>query len=310
MCVTRISTTPIASNIESLEQARNIAKNHQGSEVITKDRNGNYSVTELKPSDVDKTINQKGSNFSPQSVEFSIQKTNGSSSTLINTNAKFTDKARSELLNVKENAIELGHKINETYEEVKETFIDNTEKLFDNLTKKTSANKYVKGGEVVDVNKGVVQADCSGFVLNMFEKAGMDLTKTDMTAADIGKYIRDGKGFLTQVKKASDVKPTDVITFDKDPKDKAWYTGHVMVAVSTPKPIYDSKNKVIGYNVDIIDSTSVAHGNDNRSKAKSGAGFGTISFSVDKSGNIASFYWGKDFTGKQHSHNVTVGAIK
>lgn len=312
MC-TRVSSSSIASNVNTLAQAREISRKHQGSEVITKEKNGTYSVHELNTNDVGRVANQKGSDFEPKAVEFSIQKQDNTSATVINHNAKFTDKARSELLNLKETAIEFGQKVDHKIEEIKEAFIDNTEKLFDNLTKtKGTNNKYVKGGEDVDLSQGKVQADCSGFVLKMFEKAGMDLTKTDMTAADIGKYIRDGKGFLKETTKAGSIKPTDVITFDKSPSEKKWYTGHVMVAVSTPKPIFDPKDskKIIGYNVDIVDSTSAAHGNDTRGKGKSGAGFGTISFSVGKNGDIGSFFWGKDMTGKKHDTNVTVGTMK
>lgn len=307
MCMTRINTPAIANNIDSLSSARDVARKNKGSEVIVKDNKGNYSVHQLNPKDVDNIVKTKGGSIDPKGFEFVIEKQGGSNAILINKNADIFDKARSEIVSVNE-------KVSSKYEEVKEAFIDNAEKLFDNITgNKGKHNDYVKGGETVDISVGKVKADCSGFVQTMFEKSGITLKNEDMNAATIGKLIRDGKGPLKQITKASDIKPTDIITFDKNKGDKKWWSGHVMVSISTPRPIYDPKNgsKVIGYNVDIADSTSSAHSNDTRNRAtNTGAGTGTISFSVKPDGTIKDFFWGQNLSMAKYNNNVTVGTLK
>lgn len=304
MCIGKINTPAIASNIESLTDARNIARKTKGTEVIVKDNRGNYSVHQLNPKDVDNIVKTKGGSVDPKGFEFVVEKSDGKSEILINKNAGIFDTARSQIVTANE-------KITGKYEEVKEAFIDNAEKLFKNITgNRGTQNDYVKGGETVDIKLGKVKADCSGYVQTMFEQSGIKLKNEDMNAATIGKLIRDGKGPLKQISKASDIKPTDVITFDKNKGDRRWWSGHVMVAVSAPRPIYDSKNKITGYNVDITDSTSSAHSNDNRNKSNSGAGTGTISFSVKPDGTIKEFFWGQNLSMSRYNNNVTVGTLK
>lgn len=190
-----------------------------------------------------------------------------------------------------------------------ETLMQNIDANLAKLPKKSKQkpNQYVLGGETVDIAGGKVAADCSGFLKAMYEKVGVEFGAR--TAEDIGRMVRSGKGPFRQIKHGADIRRGDILSFSLP--ERTEITGHAMMAIGDPEPIYNAKQKLIGYNLRIIDSTSRAHGDDtDHGNGKSGAGMGTITVGVDANDRIISLSWGKDFQMYDYKHEVTVGRLK
>lgn len=272
---------------KSLEAARTAAAAHPGNETIARNDNGTLSIVPFV--DDEKAEDAEGGHFSKFAAntrEVSLASPTGAVQIIEAVDARATElanNAQTLMDNIHANQAKLGKK------------------------SKTKPNQYVLGGNIVDIAKGKVAADCSGFLKGMYESVGIDFKPR--TAEDIGKMVRSGKGPFRQIKHGADIRPGDVLSFSLP--ERTEITGHAMMAVGNPEPIHDAKGKLTGYNVRIIDSTSRAHGDDtDHGNGKSGAGMGTITVGVDKNDKINSLSWGKNFQMYDYKHEVTVGRIK
>lgn len=284
---------PIASNL-TIERARQIAAKNAGSEAIVKQEDGSFSVYKINQQDASNVIKRDFSSYDANVVEFSMAKKGAPDKRIAATQPQTATAV-----------IKAPPSNNEA---ARTAIVSNANLLLENVDKNPKGSKYVLGGGKVDIAGGVSNADCSHLINELYNKSGVNIPY--MTAKDLGSYIRGGKGVLRAEKKAENVRPGDIITFDIP--GKKGFTGHVLMATGTPQPIVRD-NKIVGYNLEVIDSTSSRHGgDDDRSKRRgdTGVGKGIISFGVDAKGNINSAYWKDDLTGKKYTKNVSVGTLK
>lgn len=266
-----------SEKFKNIESARNAASEHSGHEAIGKNQDGSFSIFPFlddKLSDVQK---EDFSKFSQNTVEVSVQKSD-------------TENKIIELPKVGKKA---------------QVLLDNISNLLENIKEnKTDRNNYGRGDELVDINNGIVDADCSGFVTSMLKKSGVGMERD--TASGIGNTIRKPSNpFFNRVKQAQDIKPGDVITYSRI---GGGITGHVMIVTGDPEPV-KKNGKIVGYNLKIADSTSIKHTDDDR-RGGSGAGSGIVSVNVDKNGNMTGFHWRSNLEWRNESSKVTVGRIK
>jgi hypothetical protein len=273
----RVST----EKFKTKDQAENAAKLHSGSEALVRNDDLTFS---LQPLDELQLKNVESRNFKGTSAkvyEFVVEKSPES--------------------NLIVEPITLsGEKI-----------VENAKELLKNIdSNKGKHNEYVLGGgdsDSVSISKGISETDCSGFVRAMASKVGVDLN--DQNAAGIGKMIRNGKGPLKRVERGGDIKPGDILTFALPSRSDI--SGHAMIAISEPTPIYNKKQQIVGYNIRIADSTSRPHGDDKNRKTGDGAGSGLISIGVDpKTDKIKSLSWQDNFKGYDYKQEVSVGRFK
>ncbi|MFN8575554.1 MAG: NlpC/P60 family protein [Candidatus Sericytochromatia bacterium] len=267
---------------KTLDDARKAAIEHEGNETIVRANDGTYKVFSFVEQKKIKAVEKRDfSKLDKNVLEVSIEKADGTNKTITKSNIDISDVG-------KKAQVMMGY----------------TQTLLNNIkNNKYDNNNYGLGDEYVNVAKGTVDADCSGFVTAMLNKAGVPAPRE--TAKGYGNMIRNGNNHLSRVKNASEVRQGDILAYER--VGNGW-TGHIMIVTGKPQPI-KSFGKIIGYNINIVDSTSIAHTNDNR-RGGSGVGTGTVSVRVDKNGNMTGFHWFANLNGRNESNKVTVGRIK
>ncbi len=190
--------------------------------------------------------------------------------------------------------------------------------LVDNL--KPEDNRYVLGGQTIrfpgdPLSSGyAMRADCSGFLLALFERAQYR-TQSQMeflvagpkrkrpASEDFVFSIEREKGFK-RIRNVEDMKPGDLLAhamLDKEDQKQTGTTGHVFLINSTPKLI-SPKRPIVGgtrqFEVSIIDSNEEHVGADdsrlaNPSNKVIGLGKGTIRLYADASGELVG--WARTF---------------
>jgi len=302
--------TPIGKDLGLIE-ARALARSNEGSEVIVKQKNGDYSVVQLKPEDVS-SINNKGSAiFSPTNVEFVMQKTDRSNEVLINSNASFLDRGKSKVVNGYESAVEIGNKVVNSADKARKNIMGTIDTLLNNITDKT--NDYVWGGrgeKNFNPNAGISNVDCSGLLNGVFNSSGINIPY--MTTSDLDTYIKEGKGVLRESNNAATIKYGDVINYPPAGSK----TGHVMIAAGEPVPVIRN-NKLVGYKLNIFDSSSDGSGSRKASGKKqaeigsSGAGFRELFLFVDSSGKVTGLNnMGVENKVNAYHSGVRIGTLK
>lgn len=270
--------------VRHLREARALARSNPGSEAIVKQNNGNYSVVPLKPEDVARVRNTASSNFAPNNVEFMVQGNNGSNEVVINDNASFFNRAKSQALNGVEFVREEGRALLNDADKARTNIMTTIDTLYNNLSDRN--NNYVFGGRGdrnFDPNRGVSNVDCSGLLNEVFKKSGVNIPYMSTEALDT--YIKNGTGVLTQNNNAASIKYGDVINYP--PQGRS--SGHVMIAAGEPVPV-TRNNQLIGYRLNTFDSspdnsgTRRAEGGSAPQMGARGAGFREIFLFVDSSG--------------------------
>lgn len=153
--------------------------------------------------------------------------------------------------------------------------------------------RYVLGGQTLDFDGGVIHSDCSSFMRALWGEQGVSLA--GMNAAQITDYLTHIGGPFERVHLGAALQPGDVIGM-KMPEIPT-ISGHVMLVVGTPEPIVEA-GQLLGYNLAIMDTTSLPHGEGDSRGAAGGTGTGRVSVKIDPDDNsIAEVYWRANFQG-------------
>jgi NlpC/P60 family len=182
-------------------------------------------------------------------------------------------------------------------------------------------NKYVLGGQFISfpsdaaAGKYAMKADCSGFMLALFERAGYSTRsrmmylkdsarRTRHSAEDFVLSIENEAGFK-RIRIIDDVRPGDLLAhamLKVEDQMRTGTTGHVMLINSRPKLIASRRPVVAGtrqFEVSIIDSNAEHLGDDDSRLANpanriTGLGSGTIRIYVDAKGELVG--WARTFS--------------
>ncbi|MBC7473335.1 MAG: DUF2188 domain-containing protein [Candidatus Sericytochromatia bacterium] len=257
------------------EEAIKVAGAHKGSEAIIKNQDNKFELRELNPTEINNVAKRDMGKFGSATtiVAFSMDKEGTIPDKIINN---------------------LSGKSHKMY--------DIAENVFNNIAKGASTHYQ-------HADKSLYNTDCSGFIRQLSALAtGKNHSVFDgQNAAGICKTIRSQKG-VDRIMKPADIKAGDVIAFKISNMN---ISGHAMLADDKPPvPIYNG-NKIIGYNISIIDSTTLDHSRQDSRKKSDGVGKGTITIGVDKHGNANSVTWGPNFSLKNRDyHDITIGRLK
>jgi N-formylglutamate amidohydrolase len=181
-------------------------------------------------------------------------------------------------------------------------------------------NRYVLGGSTIHFPgdapgvRHAVKADCSGFMLALFARAGY-ATRSQMVFMDDGSHRKRPRAedFLASIERergfrrlrvVDDIRPGDLLAhamLDSSDKQATGTTGHVFLLASEPRPINARAPVVNGtrqYAVTVIDSNDELVGDDDSRRRGSdgehhGLGTGTIRLYADANGRLVG--WGRTF---------------
>lgn len=185
---------------------------------------------------------------------------------------------------------------------------------------KPADNRYTLGGRFISfpgdpgADRYAMHADCSGFLLAIFERAGYPIQpqmeflvagpkRKRPRAEDFVLSIEREKGFK-RILKVEDMRPGDLLAhamLDKADQKETQTTGHVFLLDSVPRAIAPKAPAVQGtrqFEVSIIDSNNEHVGADDSRLADparkvAGLGRGTIRLYVDANGELVG--WARTF---------------
>ena len=160
----------------------------------------------------------------------------------------------------------------------------------EHLEHEVKTTRYVHATQI-DEAEGRFDFDCSAMAAWVLSRAAPLAHKTVMTRNGVGRPVAanyhdvialapidHASGGWQRISRIEDVRPGDVVAWRRPPSVQSTNTGHVAFVVGTPRRIAPGKNY---FEVRVADSTSVAHGDDGRTKQRSGFGYGTMSFGID-----------------------------
>jgi hypothetical protein len=181
---------------------------------------------------------------------------------------------------------------------------------------------YHLGGQSISMpgdlfsNKYAMTADCSGFLLAVFDRAGYttrskmlylksSISRKRPVAEDFVLSIEQEKGYR-RIKAVEDMRPGDLLAhamLNVEDQKQTSTTGHVFLVNSVPREITPRKPLVEGtrqYEVSIIDSNEEHVGADDTrlkdpANKLTGLGTGTIRLYADANGELVG--WARTFTG-------------
>ena len=182
-------------------------------------------------------------------------------------------------------------------------------------------NRYVLGSQFISfpgdgtANGYSMRADCSGFLLAIFDRAGYS-TRSQMTflnpspkrkrpaAEDFVFSIETEKGFK-RIQTIEDMRPGDLLAhamLNIEDRKQTGTTGHVFLINSRPRQIASRKPVVAGtrqFEVSVIDSNEEHVGDDDSrlidpSNKIAGLGMGTIRIYADSNGELVG--WARTFS--------------
>ena len=184
---------------------------------------------------------------------------------------------------------------------------------------KPEDNQYLLGRQFISFpgdaasNKYAMRADCSGFLLAIFERAKLPVRSRMVflydgpqrkrpASEDFVFSIEQEKGFRL-IRKVEDLKPGDLLAhamIDKEVQKQTGTTGHVFLINTAPKAIASKRPMVAGtrqFEVTVIDSNEEHVGADDSRLAGlnkiHGLGKGTIRLYADNDGERVG--WAKTF---------------
>lgn len=181
-------------------------------------------------------------------------------------------------------------------------------------------NRYVLGGQSIsfpgDIASGkyALSADCSGFLLALFDRAGYatrsrmmylkaSARRTRHSAEDFVLSIEHEAGFK-RIERNDDIWPGDLLArtmLNSVDRSKTGRTGHVLLINSQPKLISSRKPVVAGtrqFEVSIIDTSDEHSGDDDTrlvdpARKVTGIGRATIRLYADDQGELVG--WARTF---------------
>ncbi len=161
------------------------------------------------------------------------------------------------------------------------------------VERRTRTTRY-QHRTAVDERRGDYRWDCSGMAAWVLERAaprarralgpGRPVART--FARTIARAPTDrGRGWR-RVDRVADVRPGDVLAWQRPPAMRSANTGHVAFVMSAPVEVHAGI-----WAVRILDSTSLAHQDDTRRPGGTGTGRGTMTFAVDDAGRGEAYGW-------------------
>jgi hypothetical protein len=181
-------------------------------------------------------------------------------------------------------------------------------------------NHYVLGGQLISFpgdpgsNMYAMKADCSGFLLALFDRAGYSTRSRMMflkdsrlrkrpRSEDFVLSIENEAGFK-RIRIVDDIRPGDLLAhamLKLEDQKQTGTSGHVMLINSQPTPISPRKPRIAGtrqFQVSIIDSNAEHLGDDDSRLADPankilGLGSGTLRIYVDAKGKLVG--WARTF---------------
>jgi hypothetical protein len=155
--------------------------------------------------------------------------------------------------------------------------------------------------EKIDVDRGIYDCDCNGFVGFVLERAALDHYKmipkeTDQPRPRAFKYYEffrlwtpESTSGWHQIDFLRDARRGDIIAwrFPEVDIEEGKNTGHVIFVADTPVSI-DSGI----FAIRVYDSAAIAHFDDTRGDDETGVGSGFINFTVDDIGRPVAFQFG------------------
>ena len=178
---------------------------------------------------------------------------------------------------------------------------------------KPENNRYSGGDDMIGFpgdflsNKYSMRADCSGFLIALFERAkyttrsqmsflNWSPSRKKLKSEDFLHSIENEKGFK-RIKSIDHMRPGDVLAIEllnAEDKSKAGVTGHVALINSIPKKTLPRKPIVEGtrqFEVSLIDSNEEPAGEDDTrvidsSNKIQGLGKGTVRLYADAAGEV------------------------
>jgi hypothetical protein len=173
----------------------------------------------------------------------------------------------------------------------------------------------------VDEAIGQFNYDCSGFLkyalAHSVPEALRSLQKATVRrplAKHFVRFItslppRQVVGRWSQVERATDLEPGDIIAWIKPPTVASRNTGHVMIVRSAIQRHPKRPHEII---VPVIDSTASRHGHsDSRHKeARTGLGTGSIILVVDDTGKAISYRWSRSQNSRRHTTKIALARLE
>ena len=167
--------------------------------------------------------------------------------------------------------------------------LERSRQMLDNL----QDNRYVLGGQNIDFDQGIVHTDCSGLIRALWGEQGVALTGKN--AALLTDHLSEIGSPFERVYMAKALQPGDLIGI-KMP-DIPHVSGHMMMVYGEPEVIKEN-GQVLGYNLPVLDATSLPHGPFDTRTSEGGTGLGYVSIKIDpQTHEIQRLYWQVDFLG-------------
>jgi hypothetical protein len=150
--------------------------------------------------------------------------------------------------------------------------------------------------ENIDVDLGIYDCDCNGFVGFVMERAAPDHyamipKETDQPRPRAFEYYDfisvltpESAGGWHRIDFLRDARRGDIITWRFAEIEPGHDTGHVLLAAETP--VVDASGN---FSLRVYDSAAEPHFEDTRGDGESGVGSGFINFTVDDSGQPTAF---------------------
>lgn len=178
----------------------------------------------------------------------------------------------------------------------------------------------------VDEASGIFEYDCSGFVAYALRAAVPDALaaipvgpKGRPKAEHFATYfsgLTGDTGPWKRVGRMSDVRSGDVIAWLKPAEVDNSNTGHIVIAIDTPKKIKGSDavteiGGVAEWLVRVVDSTESPHADDVRGDSTTtGLGTGTIGIVVDGADTPLGYRWKGGRSAKAFATMVAIGRLR
>ncbi len=173
--------------------------------------------------------------------------------------------------------------------------------------------RYILGGQVFNVKKGVFLVDCSSYVSHLLKRVEpnayqqlVEFAGTETpNSLDFYNFFKklslnNDSDYWQPINKVKNLKPGDIIVF-RYKHLRRRIAGHVMVVMKKPKAM---PNKPHSYVVRVSDSSPFRHTNDTRHH--SGIGAGSMVLYTNSDGKPLSYSW-KLNMGRENTMLIDLG---
>lgn len=233
---TNISQSSVIGTASTLLEARQIARDNQGSEVITHESDGTYSVKKLDDSNVNQVKQKPGAQFGPSAVEFSISQ-GGKEEIVTNANASMLNKLKSRATSMREAA---GEKI----DRVAQT-IDNVQQRVENVENR--AISFLTG-QKIPTDGRIFEGTISPTMINDLKSGRIKLpvyVKIQNNTTKENSYVQINQAVIDSIKKVEfpeDARNRYAFNQRQDTRDGTVTKGYGCTNVSLHKYLLPGKD--------------------------------------------------------------------